>query len=91
MKKLIPSDFRTESRGFDDLPAVLAGEHASLQGLVQRRLTRTLKARREARATVADAPVINPSNAPAEIDPHELLELLGQLNQPQGSRMMASC
>ena len=90
MKKSTPCDFRAEQRALDDLSFVIEGEHASIQGLVQRRLRQTLKARREARVASAEAPVAKYST-PIEIDPRDLLELLGQLNQPQRSRVLATC
>lgn len=91
MKKSIPTDFRAEQRALDDLSFVMEGEHASLQGLVHRRLKQTLKARRNARVAVAEASVANHPNATSEIDSRDLLELLGQLNQPQHSRVLATC
>lgn len=91
MQHSFSTDSSVAPTAFSDLSSTLAGEHSALQGLVKRRLSSTLKARRAAKAVIAKAPVVNPSNAPCAIDPLELLELLGELNQPQVRRPTVMC
>ena len=91
MPQSTSTDSSAKTRIFHDLSTTLATEHSALQGLVQRRLRSTLKSRQAAKAAIAETPVVNPSNAPCALDPLELLELLGELNQPQVRRQAVTC
>lgn len=69
-------------RGFENLSSLLDDEHDSLQDMVQRRLnTAVAKRRLDRTAKFANEPA--KSSRPKQLDPREMLDLLGQLNRPE--------
>lgn len=69
-------------RGFENLSSLLDDEPDSLRDMVQRRLNNALAKRRLDRAEkFGFAP--KHSSRVRQLDPREMLDLLGQLNRPE--------
>lgn len=69
-------------RGFENLSSLLDDEPDFLQDMIQRRLNTALAKRRLDRAAKF-ANESKPAPRPKQLDPREMLDLLGQLNRPQ--------